>query len=640
MTDVSVVRSEVKSLSIDTFPLLLEEHARTRGDSPAYREKHSGIWKEHSWSNVASQVKLFALGMASLGFKRGDNLMIVGDNRPELYWAMAAAQALGGVPIPIYPDSDHDEVLQLLERSEAPFVVAEDQEQVDKMLAARPQSGFLEQVIYKNPRGLRKYTDENLHAWTEVQALGETFGQSNPDYYSDQLTTNSGDDAAVILYTSGSTGEAKGVVHNHRGLIQTALNAALSERYRTDEKGFAYLPPAWVGDFMLSYAVPMVVGYCVHIPEDSATMLTDMREVAPTVYLAPPFVYEVLLSRASIKMLDAGKRNRAIYHYFMDLAERVGPRIANGTPVALTDRLMYALGNILVYGPVKNVLGLSDLRTAYTAGESMSPRAFNFYRAMGVNIKQLYGQTESALYVCAHGHQEAHPAWVGRPVEGVEVRIQEDGEILYRSPGVFREYYKDPQTTSQVKTDDGWVHSGDYGTSNAAGDIRIIDRMTNLESFQNGKQFAPRYLEGRIKESFYIREAITFAAEGGGTIAIINVDPESIGDWAERKSLTYTGYQELAGHSEVYDLLQAEIERLNIELARENPDLQIRRFVVLHKLMTSRGGEITRTSKLRRHFIRDHYDALVEALNSTATNFVHDEGHQSFVLKLREVAWV
>ncbi len=640
MTDVAVIRSDVKSLSIDTFPLLLEEHAKTRGGSPAYREKHSGIWKEYSWSDVASRVRQIALGMASLGFRRGDNLMIVGDNRPELYQTMAATQALGGVPIPIYPDSDQDEVLQLLERSQARFVLAEDQEQVDKMLALRPQSGSLEQIIYKNPRGMRNYREQDLHSLSDIQALGEQFEQTHPDYYSQQLADNSGDQPAIILYTSGSTGEPKGVVHSHRGLIQTALNAALHERYRTDEKGFAYLPPAWIGDFMLSYAVPMVVGYCVHIPEDSATMLTDMREVAPTIYLAPPFVYEVLLSRASIKMLDAGRRNRAIYHYFMNLAERVGPRIANGEAISLTDRLLYSLGNILVYGPVKNVLGLSDLRTAYTAGEAMSPRAFNYYRAMGVNLKQLYGQTESALYVCTHGHKEADPARVGRPVEGVEVQIREDGEILYRSPGVFSEYYKDPDATRRVKTDDGWVCSGDQGSRNAAGDIRIIDRMKNLQSFSDGRQFAPRYLEGRIKESFYIREAITFAGDSGGTTAIVNVDPESVGDWAERNSLTYTGYHELAAHSAVYDLVQAEVERLNVELARENPDLQVRRFVVLHKLMTSRGGEMTRTSKLRRHFIRERYDALVEALNSTATSIVLDEGHQSFVLKLREVARV
>ncbi|MCZ6607090.1 MAG: AMP-binding protein [Alphaproteobacteria bacterium] len=602
----------------DTFPKLLLYNAGRRGERPAVREKDYGIWQSWTWGTVADEVRALACGLAALGFKPGDMLVIVGDNRPQLYWAMVAAQTLGGVPVPVYQDSVAAEIQYVVEHVGARFAVVEDQEQVDKLLEVKDRCPTLEHIIFKNPRGLRHYGQSFVHAYAAVQEQGRGFDADNPDFFESAVARGKGGDLAIILYTSGTTGRAKGVMLSFDNVIITARNGIELEGLTENEEVLAYLPLAWVGDNLFSFAQSYVGGFCVSCPESGDTVLTDLREIGVTYFFAPPRIFENILTQVMIRIEDAGWLKRRMFHYFMGHARRVGTEILDGRPVALTDRLLYGIGRWLVYEPLKNVLGFSRIRLAYTAGEAIGPDIFDFYRSLGMNVKQLYGSTEASIFITIQPDGQVKPDTVGVPAKEVEIRIADDGEVMFRSPGVFMGYFKNDEATREAKTGDGWVHTGDAGFFDADGHLKIIDRAKDVGKVKDSTMFAPKYLENKLKFFPYIKEAVTFGDGRDYVAAFVNIDLEAVGDWAERRNMAYSGYTDLAGQEPVYDLIQECVEKVNRDLAGEPrlADSQIKRFLILHKELDADDGELTRTRKVRRRVVAEKYGALIEALYS------------------------
>ena len=603
---------------LDTFPKLLEQNARIRGDRPAIREKDYGIWQTSTWKQAEDHIRAMACGLASLGFERGDRLAIIGENRPQLYWAMVAAQYDGGIPVPMYQDSVAEEMHYILEHADARFALVEDQEQVDKLLEIKDRCPKLEHIIYKDTRGLATYDLPFLISLDDVLAKGRAYDAAHPGYAEARVAEGKGSDLAIMLYTSGTTGKPKGVMLSHDNLIISARNGAKDDNLREDENVLAYLPMAWVGDNLFSLCQSYVTGFCVNCPESSETVLTDLREIGPTYFFAPPRIFENILTTVMIRMEDAAPFKRKMFLYFLALAKRVGTRILDGKSVSLKDRLLYALGDILIYGPLKNVLGFSRVRLAYTAGEAIGPDIFDFYRALGMNIKQLYGSTEASVLITSQPDGEVKADTVGKPYTGVEIRIEENGEVMFKSPGVFVGYYKSDEATAETKTADGWVHTGDAGFFDADGHLKIIDRAKDVGKLTDGSMFAPKYLENKLKFFPYIKEAVAFGDGRDHVATFINIDLEAVGNWAERRNIAYAGYTDLAGQSVVYDLIQECVEKVNADLAEDEhlSGSQIKRYLILHKELEADDGELTRTRKVRRGFISEKYDELIEALYS------------------------
>ncbi|MDW8468916.1 MAG: AMP-binding protein [Burkholderiales bacterium] len=605
-------------VGLDTFPKLLLHHARERGERPAVREKALGIWQTWTWRQYADEVRALAAGLAAAGFGRGDHLAIVGDNRPRLYAAMCAAQCLGGIPVPLYQDAVAAEMVFPIQNAEIAFAVAEDQEQVDKLLEILPRCPTLRRIWYDDPRGMRHYAQRELAPYERLLEEGRAAHARDPGFVETEIAKGSGEDTAAMFFTSGTTGNPKGVVLTHRALIDRARVAAEMEGLSDRDVVLAYLPPAWIGQNIFSYAQPFVTGYCICCPESAETVMTDMREIGPTYYFAPPRVLEALLTQVSIRMEDAGRVKRAMYDYFMALAQRVGGAILEGRPVGLADRLLYWLGDLLVYGPLRNVLGMSRVRLAYTAGEAIGPDLFKFYRSIGINLKQLYGSTETSVFVCVQPDHAVKPDTVGPPVAGVELKFTPERELLIRSPGLFKEYYKNPQATLEAKDAEGWFHTGDAGYLDADGHLKIIDRVKDVGRLADGTLFAPKYLENKLKFFPYIKEAVCFGHGRDRVCAFVNIDMEAVGNWAEKRNMPYSSYVDLASRDEVYELVRECIERVNADLAAE-PELansQIHRFLILHKELDADDEELTRTRKVRRRFIAEKYAPLVEALYS------------------------
>jgi long-chain acyl-CoA synthetase len=602
---------------LDTFPRLLLHHARVRPASPAIREKDLGIWQSWSWSQVAAEVRALACGLAAQGYRRGMNLAIIGTNRPRIYWAVAAAQSLGGVPVPLYQDAVAAEMVFVFQNAEIEYAIVEDQEQVDKLLEIMPECPKLKHIYFDDPRGLRHYAQAELMSYENLQAIGRDFDARNPEFFPEEVEKGQPSDVAAMFFTSGTTGHPKGVVLTHQSLIAAGRTGAEMEGLTPDEEVLAYLPPAWIGQNIFSYTQPLIVGFCVSCPESAATVMTDMREIGPTYYFAPPAVLEGLLTQVTIRMEDAGWLKRGIYHYFMNLARRVGARILDAKePVGVVDRALYWLGDLLVYGPLRNVLGMSRVKLAYTAGEAIGPDLFVFYRAIGINLKQLYGSTETSVFVCVQPNGQVKLDTVGPPVKGVEVKVTDAGEILIRSPGLFQAYYRNPEATAEAKTNDGWFHTGDAGYFDQDGHLKIIDRAKDVGRLKDGTLFAPKYLENKLKFFPYIREAVAFGDGRDMVCAFINIDFDAVGNWAERRNLAYSGYTDLAAQGAVYELVRGCVEKVNADLAAD-PKLagsQIHRFLILHKELDPDDGEITRSRKVRRRFVAEKYKVPIDAL--------------------------
>jgi len=601
---------------LDTFPKLLLHHARVRGDRPAMREKDLGIWQTWTWKELATEVRALACALAAQGFRRGDHLAVVGDNRPRLYAAICAAQCLGGIPVPLYQDAVAAEMAFPIQNAEIGFAVAEDQEQVDKLLEILPQCPTLKHIYYDDPRGMRHYRAPELMSYEKLLELGREAERREPGFFEAEVAKGAGVATAAMFFTSGTTGVPKGVVLTHHALIDRAIAAAQMEGLDDRDVVLAYLPPAWIGQNIFSYAQPFATGYCICCPESAATVMNDMREIGPTYYFAPPRVLEALLTQVSIRMEDAGSVKRWLYRYFMGVANRVGGAILDGKPVPAGERLLYRLGDLLVYGPLRNVLGMSRVRVAYTAGEAIGPDLFKFFRSIGINLKQLYGSTETSVFVCIQPNGQVKPDTVGPAVKGVELRFTPSRELVIRSPGLFKEYYKNPQATAEAKDTEGWFHTGDAGYFDADGHVKIIDRVKDVGQLNDGTLFAPKYLENKLKFFPYIKETVTFGQGHDYVCAFINIDFEAVANWAERRNLAYSGYTDLASREEVYDLVRECVEKVNADLAQESEvaNSQIRRFLILHKELDADDGELTRTRKVRRGFIAEKYQPLLDAL--------------------------
>jgi long-chain acyl-CoA synthetase len=602
--------------TLDTFPKLLMHHARERGHRPAIREKHLGIWQTWTWREFADEVRALARALAAEGLRRGDHVALVSDNRPRLYAAMCAVQCLGGVPVPLYQDAVAEEMAFPIQNAEIGVAFAEDQEQVDKLLEILPRCPGLRRIYYDDPRGLRHYKQPQLRAYEELLAAGR---QSDQSLVEEEIGKGQGGDVAGMFFTSGTTAAPKGVVHTHASLLGPARTAAQMEKLDDRDAILAYLPPAWIGQNIFSCAQAFVTGYCICCPESPETVMADMREVGPTYYFAPPRVLEALLTQVSIRMDDASSMKRWLYQRFMGVAGRVGGALLDGKPVGLLDRLLYGLGDVLVYGPLRNVLGMSRVRVGYTAGEAIGPDLFRFYRSIGINLKQLYGSTETAVFVCIQPNGQVRSDTVGPAVPGVELRFTPQRELLIRSEGLFREYYKNPEATRAAKDAEGWFHTGDAGFFDHEGHVRIIDRVKDVGALADGTLFAPKYLENKLKFFPYIKEAVCFGHQRERVCAFINIDAEAIGNWAEKRNMPYSGYTDLASRDEVYELVRGCIEQVNADLAGE-PEIansQIHRFLILHKELDADDGELTRTRKVRRGYIGEKYEPLLKALYSS-----------------------
>ena len=603
-----------------TFPRLLLDHASQRPTAPAMREKEYGIWQTTSWADMARLVEAIACGLHQAGLTRGEHMVVIGANRPRLYATMLAAQSLGAIPIPLYQDAVGAECVFPINNAEVRFAVVEDQEQVDKMLEVQPQCPQLSHIFYDDPRGLRNYDQPGLGGLEELVGAGQAFAKAHPGFFREEIEKAQPADVAAMFFTSGTTGNPKGVVHTHSTLIDRADVGARFDKLTSRDEVLAYLPPAWIGQNIFSYAQWLVAGYVVNCPESGATVTIDLKEVGPTYYFAPPRVFEGLLTTVMIRMEDAGAIKRKMFHTFMDVARRVGPAKMDGKSVGFMDGIKYALGNLLVYGPLRNSLGLSRVRVAYTAGEAIGPDLFSFYRSIGINLKQLYGSTETAVFVCLQPDHEARADTVGVPCEGVEIKLSDTGEILVKSPGLLKEYYKNPAATAEVLTADGWYHTSDAGFIDASGHLKIIDRVKDVGRIKgganDGAMFAPKYVENKLKFFSQIKEVVAYGDQREQVCVMVNIDFEAVGNWAERRNLPYAGYTDLAQKPEVYDLIRECVEKVNADLSRDAllAGSQISRYLVLHKELDADDGELTRTNKVRRGYIADKYLVLVDAL--------------------------
>ncbi len=623
-----------------SLPALLQRNATQFAHSPAYREKEFGIWQCWSWAEAEKEIEALALGLINLGVNKGDFIAVIGRNRPTLYWSMVAAQSVGAIPVPLYQDANAEEMAYVLSHCGARFVVVTDQEQVDKVIEVQDQLHQFEHLIYLDPRGLRKYDHSQLHQYSHVQDQG----RAAYDEFIPELNKRRGeldyDSTCVMLYTSGTTGKPKGVVLSNRNVIESAKNASEFDKLGLDDEILAYLPMAWVGDFIFSIGQAYWTGFCVNCPESAETMMTDLREIGPSYYFAPPRVFETQLTNVMIRMEDASNLKRRMFHHFMAHAKKVGPDILDGKPVGFMDRMKYILGDLLVYGPLKDTLGFGNVRVGYTAGEAIGPEIFEFYRSLGINLKQLYGQTEATVFITVQPDGEVRADTVGIPAPDVEIKIADNGEIFYRSPGTFVEYYKNPESTADTKDAEGWVATGDAGFfEEDSGHLRIIDRAKDVGKMVDGSMFAPKFVENKLKFYPDILEAVLFGNGKDRCVAFINIDLTAVGNWAERNNIAYASYQELAGHPKVLQSIAGHVSAVNTSVA-EDPMLsgcQVHRFVVLHKELDADDGEMTRTRKVRRRIVEEKFADIIAALYdgseqiSTTTEVTYEDGRKGSI---------
>jgi len=618
--------------TLDTFPKLLQRNAAQFANVPSIREKEFGIWQTWTWAQAAEEIKSLANGLAAHGFKRGDKLFIIGGNRPRMYWAMCAAQCLGGIPVPTYQDAVVEELIYVVDHAEVKFAIAEDQEQVDKLLLVNEVDHSIDQIIYDDNRGLRDYNPDHIFSFESVQADGEKIATESPTFFEDQIALGSGSDVAVLLYTSGTTGRPKGVMLTHDSLIFGSQRVATLESLTEKDSVIAYLPMAWVVDHFLCYTLAYCAGYCVCCPESPDTLLLDKKEIGPSFHFTSPRVLEGQRTDILTRMEDAAGIKRKLFNYFIDHAGRVGIDIHSGKSVGFINRLLYFIGDLYAYGPLLNNLGYSKTRITWTAGEAIGPDMFDFYRSIGINLKQVYGQTEAGPFLTAQHSDMVRSDTVGVPLDDVDVKIDEHGEVIFRSPGAFKEYYKNPDATRESKNADGWILTGDAGLFDSEGQLKIIDRIKDVGALSDGSLFAPKFIENKLKFFAHILEVVTFGDQRDQVTAMINIDLVAVGNWAERRNIAYASYQELASRPEVYAMVQESVEQVNMDLSRDATlaHSQITRFVILHKELDADDGELTRTRKVRRRIIMERYADLIEALYNPEINQIQVETEVTF----------
>jgi long-chain acyl-CoA synthetase len=619
---------------VTTLPRLLQHNARVRSGRPAMREKDRGIWQTHTWQEYHDHVRDFALGLAALGFRRGESLSVIGDNRPRLYWAQLAAQALGGVAVPVYQDSIARELQYVWSHAEAAVIVAEDQEQVDKIISLRDQLPHLRHVIYDDPRGLNRYRFDWLKSFEDVEEMGRQHAAQHPGAFEAEVDRGRPDDVAMICYTSGTTGNPKGAMLTHTNVVATARTFMAAEDVRPNDEWLCYLPMAWVGDSLYSLVLSLAAGFCCNCPESPETVQRDLRELGPTAVLAPPRIWENMLTSVQVKAADASPLKRWVFGRFRQVAEETEILRADGKPVPMGLRVQLALGEFFVYGPVRDQLGLRRARWAYTGGAPLGPDTFRFFRSIGVNLKQVYGSTESSALISIQPDAEANPTSAGRPCPGIEVKIADRGEVLIKSAGIFKGYYKAEEATREVVDPDGWFHTGDAGFLDPRGHLVIIDRAKDVGAMQDGSPFAPQFIENKLKFSPYVREAVAFGHEKPFVAAMVAIDLNTVGNWAERRGIAYTSYMDLSQKPEVRELIREEIAKGNTTL----PDgTRIRRFLLLTKDLEADDAEMTRTRKVRRRFVFEKYARVIDAFYSgedevaLSTVITYEDGRQATI---------
>lgn len=634
--------------SIDTtIPKLLLRNCKKFSNLPAYRVKEFGIWRSWTWSETEKEIRSLAVGFLANGVKKNDHIAVIGTNRPELYWTMVASQSIGAIPVPVYQDAVPEEMIYILEHCNVKFIVAEDQEQVDKVIELSGRLKSLKKTVFLDPRGLRNYNKTNLMAFEDLKKFGDSAGTKVLSEYKERISQVSATDTCVMLYTSGTTGNPKGVVLSHKNIISASMASSQFDNLKHSDSVLAYLPMAWVGDFIFSIGQAYCTGFCVACPESSETMQTDLREIGPSYFFAPPRYFEGLLTSVMIRMEDASRIKQKIFKSFMESAKHIGPKLLDGERVTIVDWLKYRLGNYLIFGPLKDTLGLGRVRVGYTAGEAIGPEIFDFYRSLGINLKQLYGQTEASVFITQHPDGEVRSDTVGVPTPGVELRIGENSEVFYRSDSSFIEYFKNPESTKATKSKDGWVATGDAGfIDSKSKHLRIIDRVKDVGKMQNGSFFAPKYVENKLKFFPTILEAVVLGDNRDICTAMINIDLTAVGNWAERNNIAYSSYQELAGNPKVYEMVNDHIKEVNKSVAQDEmlSSCQIHRFLILHKELDADDGEITRTRKVRRGAIEEKYFDLVKALYdgstqvATKTEVTYEDGRKGHISATLEIS--
>ena len=629
---------------LTTLPRLLQRNARELGARPAMREKDRGIWQTWNWRQYHDEVRDLALGLASLGFRRGDRLSVIGDNRPRLYWAQVAAQSLGGVSVPVYQDSIAKELAFVWNHAEVSVIVAEDQEQVDKVLTLRDELPSLRLVVYDDPRGMTGYHHDWLKSFEDVQEAGRKFGVEHPGFFESEIEKGRADDVAVISYTSGTTGSPKGAMITHANAIGVAESFRQASHLIPEDTSLAYLPMAWAGDSVYTLFASLVAGFCANCPESPETVQRDLRELGPSTLLAPPRIWENMLTTVLVRAADATPLKRRTFEYFRSAAERAEILRTEGKPVPAGLRLATALGEFFVYGPVRDQLGLLRTKWALTGGAPLGPDTFRFFRSIGVNLKQVYGSTETTGLVSLQPDQEANPSTAGRPVPGVEVKIGDRGEVLVKGCVVFKGYFRNEEATREVIDPDGWFRTGDAGFIDPRGHLVIIDRAKDVGALTDGTPFAPQFIENKLKFSPYVREAVAFGNDKPFVAAMIAIDPDTVGNWAERRGIAYTSYMDLSQKAEVREMIRDEIRRGNETLPEAT---RIRRFLLLTKDLEADDAEVTRTRKVRRRYVADKYATVIDALYSGAsetalsTGITYEDGRQATIqsrVRIEDVA--
>ena len=629
---------------LTTLPRLLQRNARELGARPAMREKDRGIWQTWDWRQYLDQVRDLALGLASLGFRRGDRLSVIGDNRPRLYWAQVAAQSLGGVSVPVYQDSIARELAYVWNHAEVSVIVAEDQEQVDKVAALRDELPALRLVVYDDPRGMTGYRHDWLKSFEDVQEAGRKFGVEHPGFFENQIELGRAEDVAIISYTSGTTGNPKGAMITHANAIGVAESFRQASQLVPEDTSLAYLPMAWAGDSVYTLFASLVAGFCANCPESPETVQRDLRELGPSTLLAPPRIWENMLTAVLVRAADATPLKRRTFDYFRTVAERAEILRTEGKPLPAGLRLATALGEFFVYGPVRDQLGLRRTKWALTGGAPLGPDTFRFFRSIGVNLKQVYGSTETTGLVSLQPDREANPTTAGRPVPGVEVKIGDRGEVLVKGCTVFKGYFRNEEATREVLGPDGWFHTGDAGFIDPQGHLVIIDRAKDVGALTDGTPFAPQFIENKLKFSPYVREAVAFGHDKPFVAAMIAIDPGTVGNWAERRGIPYTSYMDLSQKPEVREMIRDEIRRGNETLPEGT---RIRRFLLLTKDLEADDAEITRTRKVRRRYVADKYATVIDALYGgvaeaeLSTGITYEDGRQATIqsrVRIEDVA--
>ncbi len=602
--------SVVDAVETSTLPKLLQRNAAEDPKGPGIREKTRGVWQTYSWSAYHDNVRDFALGLAAMGFQRGDKLSVVGDNRPQLYFAQLATQALGGVSVPVYQDSIASELVYVLNHAETSVIVAEDQEQVDKALSLKDKLPRLRWIVFDDPRGLSFYDDPMLRSFESVLEEGRSFARSNPQFYETELARGAADDTAMIAYTSGTTGNPKGVMLSHRNMIATAESFVEVNDVKRGDNWLSYLPMAWVGDAAFTLGMALMARLIANCPENPETVQRDLRELGPDTMLAPPRIWENMLTQMQVKAGDATPLKRRVFEMFRGLAERCELKRSDGKPLSIADRLGLAVGEIMVYGPVRDQLGLRNARWCYTGGAPLGPDTYRFFRSFGINLKQVYGATEASAMISCQSDAEANPNTVGRPIPRIEVKIDDRGEVMLKGPNVFAGYFKQEDITRETVTPDGWLKTGDAGFFDKQGHLVIIDRAKDVGKLNDGSAFAPQFIENKLKFSPFIREAVAFGDQRPCVAAMIAIDMQTVGTWAEKRGLAYTSFMDLSRKPEVAALIGEEIAKANATL----PDMQqVKRYLLLNKELDADDAEMTRTRKVRRRFVAEKYANVVDA---------------------------